>query len=150
MSKESANFGYVLILAVIIAFVAAFVMSLTGHALTANLPSFSRTNGCQSYARSMPSAYNGGSHNSILYHGDCDKSDSGKSDREITQDNQPVVTVVSDNPTVTDTVNPVVIPAENPTVENPTEKSCKNKNSGKDGTPAECNAGIGQEKQAAK
>lgn len=40
---------------------------------------------------------------------------------------------------------------ENPPVEvpeKPEEKSCKNKNAGKDGTPAECNAGKGQEKKS--
>ena len=41
--------------------------------------------------------------------------------------------------------NPVIVP---PVVNPPTNdnKTCKNKNSGKDGTPLECNAGKGQEK----
>jgi hypothetical protein len=43
-------------------------------------------------------------------------------------------------PAITETVEVV---EETPTVE---DETCKNKNSGKDGTPNECNAGIGQEK----
>ena len=42
------------------------------------------------------------------------------------------------------TVTPVVIII--PTTETIPDNTCKNKNSGKDGTPAECNAGKGQEK----
>jgi len=42
--------------------------------------------------------------------------------------------------------SPIVTPPSETTPE-PHEDTCKNKNSGKDGTPQECNAGIGQEKQ---
>lgn len=55
----------------------------------------------------------------------------------------------SKTPTNTHTAEPTVNPTNTATPE-PTETSapeCKNKNSGKDGTPAECNAGIGQEKK---
>jgi len=53
--------------------------------------------------------------------------------------------VVVDPPIVIDP--PVIVP---PVVDPPADDVCKNKNSGKDGTPAECNAGKGQEKNKDK
>ena len=54
--------------------------------------------------------------------------------------------VVVDPPIVIDP--PVIVP---PVVDPPaTPQPCKNKNSGKDGTPLECNAGGGQEKDKGK
>jgi hypothetical protein len=51
-----------------------------------------------------------------------------------------IVIVETPKPTKTE------IPNSTETPDSPKEKECKNKNSGKDGTPSECNAGIGQEK----
>jgi hypothetical protein len=68
---------------------------------------------------------------------------------------QPVIVITTPAPTqpaVTPepTQPPVVTETPEPTqpvvVVEPTEEACKNKNSGKDGTPDECNAGGGQEK----
>jgi|WetSurMetagenome_2_1015567.scaffolds.fasta_scaffold1067614_2 hypothetical protein len=63
-----------------------------------------------------------------------------------TNKQNPVVVIISDN-----TVPPVIIDDGGETIPEDNdngneEKECKNKNSGKDGTPSECNAGKGQEK----
>jgi hypothetical protein len=69
--------------------------------------------------------------------------------------NVPVVTIITTPvPTITadptSTPDPTTTPDPTDTPEPQEEDGCKNKNSGKDGTPDECNAGGGQEKQAAK
>jgi len=61
-----------------------------------------------------------------------------------TQTSPPVPTKII--PTPKPTENPTQPPVVNPTKTPKPENTCKNKNSGKDGTPAECNAGKGQEK----
>lgn len=62
---------------------------------------------------------------------------------DVTETPAPELTPVS-------TEEPTAVPTQEPTVEPSPEATetpaCKNKNSGKDGTPAECNAGGGQEK----
>lgn len=57
----------------------------------------------------------------------------------VASDEKPVVTVPKED-------KPLLDPIPAPTK----DKTCKNKNSGKDGTPSECNAGKGQEKEKGK
>lgn len=63
----------------------------------------------------------------------------------------PSTTIPTIIPTIEETPKPppTIVPTEN--TPEPTEETeeveCKNKNSGKDGTPDECNAGGGQEKK---
>jgi hypothetical protein len=145
MSKNQVWFGYVFIIAVVIAFVMAFLNAITGKALQ-NLDTLSVK--VQAENHGIVTLTSCDSHDKFEYHNrdyvSCGQ-DSGKKSPNKNTTVDPVVSVTV-NPTV-ETVSPTV---DNPTVEspaeNPTEKSCKNKNSGKDGTPAECNAGIGQEK----
>lgn len=68
------------------------------------------------------------------------KHSSSTSDNNTTQADptRPAVTATQAPPSVQPTDTPA--PPDND------DKECKNKNAGKDGTPAECNAGIGQEK----
>jgi hypothetical protein len=122
MDKEMSKFGYVLILAVVIAFIAGFVLNV----INGNAASDSNVAICDTVDNNSVAAYDGTNVDSsdantrhCVYTGNpASKKDKKSPDKDTTEN--PTVNPVVTDTTPDTTVNPVVEnPPQNPTDENP-------------------------------
>lgn len=142
--KLSFEFGLLFLVAAIIAVIAGAMMATLANGLEVSGKDYTNPYYAVCHDPLMT--------NIVLLNG-CENP--AKIDKQDNPDRE--IPVVISTPEIPTTESPAETPAENPT-ENPTDETpeeiptetpaCKNKNSGKDGTPAECNAGGGQEKHA--